>query len=517
MKPQADEQNAPVPDAQAGPTRDLGNEDLLDMFSIQADLLLGQAKTAEAVIFFTISEAGAFTAYLQALPITSAAAVFRPGGAEDEPALLTGAPPPNPRYGIGFTLSGLQALGRDPEGDALFKPLADGMASRAVDVLHDADPATWQISDAAGVADGVLIVTGKAAADVDGALDTLTRNAAGAGFQIVKTLRGNTRPDAAEGKEHFGFQDGVSQPAMRGCVDAAHTIPLTANGPNAPADQGLAGQDLLWPGEFVLGYSTQVGTTSKDEKGPPPALSQDWMRNGAFLVVRRLVQFVPEMHAGVAAATPADGSSPLLEAQLVGRWPSGAPILLSPAADDPALGEDKNRNNNFEFDGDREGLICPWAAHIRKAYPRNDTPGDLTGADEKAAEARTQTHRMMRRGIQFGPEVSPEEQANRATTQDRGLLFKCYVSDIERQFEFVQRSWCNEPDFAQPGSGHDPIIGQVAGGGDRDWSGAGAPGTKPSFSFAPWVKMTGGGYFFAPSLDFIDGLGEQPPAVPAPE
>ena len=137
---------------------------------------------------------------------------------------------------------------------------------------------------------------------------------------------------------------------------------------------------------------------------------------------------------------------------------------------------------------------------------RNET-GEPDESVVDRAEAETQTHRMLRRGIQFGPELTPDETATRRTSADRGLLFRCYVTDIARQFEHVQRRFCNSPDFAHVGAGIDPIIGQAPNGGARPFLGAGADG-KPSFDFEPWVRMTGGGYFFAPSLSFLRQISE---------
>ena len=104
----------------------------------------------------------------------------------------------------------------------------------------------------------------------------------------------------------------------------------------------------------------------------------------------------------------------------------GAPLDLAPQADDPVLAKDKLRNNDFNFDfpGDRENQDrCPFTAHIRKVSPREDF-GDF--------------RRIMRRGIAFGPEVSTSEQATGKTIQDRGLIFRCYQSDIATGFRFIQ-------------------------------------------------------------------------------
>ena len=45
---------------------------------------------------------------------------------------------------------------------------------------------------------------------------------------------------------------------------------------------------------------------------------------------------------------------------------------LTPLRDNPALGRDDDRNNDFEFGDDRFQRKCPYAAHIRKVYPRDD-------------------------------------------------------------------------------------------------------------------------------------------------
>jgi deferrochelatase/peroxidase EfeB len=234
---------------------------------------------------------------------------------------------------------------------------------------------------------------------------------------------------------------------------------------------------------------------------------------------------VPEFDQSVKrrAAKTGNGSdaasAALLGAQMVGRWKDGAAIINAPTADDPELAEGTPNVNDFEFGDDREGLVCPWAAHIRKVYPRDDVRGN-TGTDPKdplteedigKAEAFTQTHRMLRRGIAFGPELT--EQEAKAARSDphrpRGLLFKCYVTSLEDQFEFVQQAWVNNGDFSQPGSGIDAIIGQSPED-PAPWLGA-APFSKdktkkPQLSFRRFVIMDGGAYFFTPSISAVQSL-----------
>ena len=90
-----------------------------------------------------------------------------------------------------------------------------------------------------------------------------------------------------------------------------------------------------------------------------------------------------------------------------------------------------NRNNNFSYAAELgTQKLCPFAAHTRKTNPRSDLNNQV------------QTHRIIRRGIQFGPEVTPEEQKEQKTIENRGLLFQSYQSSIENGFRFLQISAC---------------------------------------------------------------------------
>jgi deferrochelatase/peroxidase EfeB len=101
-------------------------------------------------------------------------------------------------------------------------------------------------------------------------------------------------------------------------------------------------------------------------------------------------------------------------------------------------------------------------AHVRKAYPRDQEP-EFEGRDSAGdpiargpfapgeAESKTQTHRLLRRGIPFGKSFGVA--IGGGAEEPRGLLFLAYQSDIERHFEFVQGTWVNDPDFARGGAG----------------------------------------------------------------
>jgi Dyp-type peroxidase family len=153
------------------------------------------------------------------------------------------------------------------------------------------------------------------------------------------------------------------------------------------------------------------------------------------------------------------GTADAAGARIVGRWLSGAPILLSPEGDDPALAN----TNHFEFRADRVD-VCPGNAHIRKVNPRG----------EFAAQERLR-HRLLRRGITYGPMSQSTPDAPVDDGVERGLLFLAYMTSIRYQFEFVMESWANHQNFRTAGTGADALL-------SRDW-----------------IEPTGGGYFFAPS------------------
>lgn len=490
--------------------RDLSNEPLLAVDEIQGDILVGLLKNHEHLMFFRIVDAAKFKAFLKTLDVTSVADCLKQRAAV---AASGGTMLPTPGLNVAFTGAGMAALGIAGLA-ALPSQFADGMnASQAT--LNDPPQANWAILRQTANLHGVFVVTGATHAEVVDVVDLRLVPAKANGWELLHREEGQVRPAPVRGHEHFGYADGVSQPGVRGRVDTH--VALTPQLGTDP-DQGTRGQDLLWPGEFVFGYPGQdPNAPDFTVKGPVEAPPIPFMNNGAFMVFRRLAQLVPEFNAQVkqaaaSIAAPKDPASPtMLGAQLVGRWKSGAPLELAPTADDPAFADGTEDVNNFEFGDDREGVKCPWAAHIRKAYPRNDVRGDTHPANDgvvNAAEAFTQSHRMMRRGIAFGPELTEKEALSGATHLERGLLFKCYVTSLAEQFEFVQQKWVDNSDFSQPGSGTDAIIGQPADVA-RPFLGAAPsdnPANKPTVQLKTFVRMEGGAYFFAPSITAMQTL-----------
>ena len=405
-------------------------------------------------------------------------------------------------------------------------------------------PTTWKVGGPGKELDAMLVVAGtdrKAVTSRAGALRARLEQARVA----VDTQLGDIRPDMP-GHEQFGFDDGVSQPGIRGRASSKAGDFITERYVS-PAQSpeswlyGYPGQDLVWPGEFVLGYPS----TSPDPylPGPNSSLEPAWTRNGSFLVYRRLRQRVVlfwrtmEEQAEKLQALPGfdAASAEWLAARLVGRWPSGAPVSRVPQADNPKLGSDRLANNYFLFDSpstalklvhgrdsylqakaDPVGTTCPLAAHIRKVNTR-DSSSDM------GARSSTYDRRILRVGVPFGkplelmPPKKRSESGGKSELWDyalrndpekgnRGLLFLSIQSSIEDQFEFLQARWINDDSRPKMPGGNDMIVGQNAATADgvRRCAifGSGLEQARID-AVRQWVIPTGGGYFFVPSISAL--------------
>ncbi len=285
------------------------------------------------------------------------------------------------------------------------------------------------------------------------------------------------------GTEQFGYADGIAQPSILG-----------SGLPDNPGDgtpRKRRGWDRLQPGEFVLG---QI-----DESGQKQFRSSFFI-NGSFMVFRKLRQHVGRFREYVGDVAQRNGTTPqMIGAKMIGRWESGAPLVLSPDADDPGLGSDAARNNDFRYADDPDGLRCPLGAHIRRNNPREDPTGP------GAVQARL--HRIIRRSTPYGSRL-PEGAAEDG--KDRGVIFVVINADIARQFEFVQQNWVNSvlsSTILTLPADRDPIIGQQLPGHEAGKFLMPSSNRKKAPTVAwglpTFVTTRGGAYFLLPSLDAL--------------
>ena len=81
---------------------------------------------------------------------------------------------------------------------------------------------------------------------------------------------------------------------------------------------------------------------------PPTVRSLKFLaRNGSYMAYRRLEEHVGKFRDFLREHGETAEEQELIAAKLMGRWRSGAPLVLAPEKDDPALGADMQRNNDF--------------------------------------------------------------------------------------------------------------------------------------------------------------------------
>ncbi len=417
-------------------------------------------------------------------------------------------------------------------GDESFR---QGLAARSTFIGDPTDPRRpghvkhWKVGGPRNEADILVIVAADDLHHLDAMVEAIKREAAAGTLKLLFEQRGDTLPGALRGHEHFGFKDGISQPGVRGKVSPTPGDYITPRYVD-PADSralfmARPGQLLAWPGEFLLGEARQ-STESLTAQAPAATNFPRWAALGSYLVCRRLAQDVPAFWRFVAAASGTLGIAPLqFAAQLVGRWPSGAPLLRTPGTENAALAGDEWANNHFIYndptrpiplrpipgyggDGfaqagaDMLGLVCPHFAHIRKSNPR-DIATDL------GKPADTLMRFLLRRGIPFGPPIAGVKRPPpKLVEAERGLMFISYGATIEQQFEFITRRWVNNP--VQPNfGGHDPVIGQRDERGDRErFIDVPLPsgGARRVRICDEWVVPTGGAYMFSPPIEAVAGV-----------
>ncbi|QRW15530.1 Dyp-type peroxidase family [Rhizoctonia solani] len=438
-------------------------------------------KKKQEFIFFNIKDAVQFKAALPKLKVDTSHNVLgirrqiETAKARDAHAIVSVA-----LVNISFSRSGLTALGIFEHPGGPDDPFEKGQLADAANLgdvgtrmPDDSFDPSWELAFKSPL-DGVLNVAGDSLQRVKSKIAEIEA-IFGRSIEVINQLKGTVRPRENKGHEHFGWSDGISNPTLR-----------NVGGIPAP----LPGQLVVSPGVIICGRLAD-----------PVADRPEWATDGSFLAFRKLQQLVPEFR-DFLLKNPLQETYPdrrkgseLLGAKLFGRWPSGAPIQLSPLDDDPALGADPQRNNLFNYPndhGDAGQNGCPYSAHIRKTQPR----GDL-------APSATEQSGVFRTSIAYGPELSEDEKNGNTTEFSRGLAFLCYQSSLNHGFRFIQTSWANNIDFINGRGirpGYDAIIGQNSGRARETL------GTTEGYSKSlpmDFVVSCGGEYFFSPSIEAL--------------
>jgi Dyp-type peroxidase family len=317
-------------------------------------------------------------------------------------------------------------------------------------------------------------------------------------------------------KEQFGFRDGIAQPLVLGVNKEP---PIHHKEPDNPGNQ-------VKPGEFLLGFPNEYDRMSVSPTVPSPGGTGhlDFGYCGSYLVFRQLRQDVRGFWQLMDRATARPGQTEkehadartALAAKMVGRWPSGAPLALSPQGDNPKL-EDADQ---YGFYGDDAlGAKVPIGSHTRRANPRDALEPGPEGKGRLAPEESlrvTKLHRMIRRGRPYGKPIAdsmnPADVLRTPPCPDEeecGLHFLCFNANIARQFEFVQQTWVNNPKFGGLYADNDPIMGQrkpdQLSAADT-FTAQGEPVRRRLRGLPDFVQVRGGAYFFMPGLEALKYL-----------
>jgi Dyp-type peroxidase family len=436
----------------------------LELSDIQSGVLHPRPTPyAATFIILRIDEPGAGRAALQRLipAIASATDLTSPAGAA--------------WVSVALSARGMQALGVPQASlDSFSAAFQQGMATRVADLgdVGESDPTHWEYPF--GTPDAHLAIA--ALAPDTARLEQVVERARQAyqglsGVQVIYRQDGGQLPTE---REHFGFRDGIGQPAIEGSG-----LP-GSNPQEAP----------LKAGEFILGYV--------DESGAMPPMPQPDVlgRNGSYVAFRKLHQDVAAFRRFLAAHAASAAEEEWVAAKMAGRWRSGAPLALCPDQDDPQMGADPTRRNVFLYhDDDPQGLKTPLGSHIRRMNPRDQF---------KDALVQVNRHRVLRRGTSYGPPLP--EGVLEDDGAERGIFFIFIGADLERQFEFVQSEWVSQGIFIGAPDEKDPIAGP--NDGTDVFTIPKQPIRQRLRGLPQFVTNRGGEYFFLPGLRALHWLAE---------
>ena len=372
---------------------------------------------------------------------------------------------------VAFTWNGLRALGVDEGSLATFpEEFQQGMPARA-QMLGDTGgnaPGNWIGGLASPDLHAIVILFARDEAErVRCVGEHQKLVTACAGVKVLSVLDLNANPPFNYAHDHFGYRDRLSQPVIEG------------SGEEPTPGSGAA----LKAGEFILGYPDEYGVTA--DRPQPEILA----RNGSYMAYRRLQEHVGKFREFLRQHGETPEEQELIAAKLMGRWRSGAPLVLSPDKDNPELAADSQRNNAFNYkEMDPQGYAVPLGSHARRMNPR-DTAANIN------------RRRMIRRGATYGPalpDAAPDDGV------ERGIAAFVICGSLIRQFEFAQNVWANDRNFHELGNERDPVIGSQDG--TLEFKIPKRPIRKKITGLPAFTTVKGGAYFFLPGLQALQYL-----------
>ena len=415
----------------------------------------------------------------------------------DDGSLKCNANGPWRPMNIGFTYRGLEALDLPTPYLRVFQEkagaYAEGAYLRAAKQLADTGPNAAQCWDACfrpDCAHALLSMYADEGSELSACTQTLRMLPGADGWDgWERPLDGRQLGGKNDRRVHFGFRDGISNPAVQGF--GARKAAAGMHAPKAHA-----------AGEFLLGYPNDEGFNPWLLTNPGPMLNP-WLlpsahvhpgffRNATFAALRKIEQdekrfndFVLDWATRLSAnQADIDAMQAYVRAKLLGRWDDGR--VVKPPSLPAAAAQVANRGlNDFDFSDDPKGEGCPFGAHIRRMNPRADPVVPF------------RKRPLMRRGMPYGPAYNDD------TREDaRGLLGLFFCASLEDQFEHLLGQWADMNPLGpfNRGKAKDPLIGSHDS--PRAAFDIPMPGEalRRLDGFTPFVTTRGTLYAFYPSL-----------------
>jgi Dyp-type peroxidase family len=384
----------------------------------------------------------------------------------------------DPWLGVGISYAGLKALGVPQDSLESFpEAFREGMAARAPQLGDEGvnDPKNWDQPYGKGEIHIGVSAYSDSEENRRRILSIAREQLEGfSGVSVVAIQDFGAQPGD---RNSLGYKDGIDQPAIEGSgVD-----PLPGQGQPIKA------------GEFILGYPSEEGFPLPM---PEPVILG---RNGTFVGFRKYQSRVGAFNRFLQANGSTEEERELVAAKLVGRWRSGAPLVLAPDVDNPALGADLQRNNDFNYSNDLRGRQAPFGCHIRRMNPRDTKLTRLTDV---------KLHRIIRRGSTYGPPYSPNALSEADDHVPRGAYFLFISAKAMATIEFLQQEWINDGNFIGLGDERDPIVGLQEEA--ATFTIPREPVRRRLHGIETFNVLRGGEYFFMPSISGLKWLATLP-------
>ncbi|MEM7302230.1 MAG: hypothetical protein AAF468_14195 [Pseudomonadota bacterium] len=498
----------------------------LDLADIQGNIVRGYGRYGYPVgrdFFLHVHDSQAGRMFVNSLfPFITTATRWKPLQGESHYPQEARLDRPNETVNIGFTHSGLKALGLPTRTLSRMPPeFIDGMAKR-FHILGDvegSDPKNWDeiwqkndgetavhiwvsinfLAKPASETGGKLELIG----DPEAKTEWLKKLVSAAKIVSRKTGRPTRKPGVSilaghgpdkalyqdtnvvmrerdgetfmTAQEHFGYRDGIGDPVFEGQFDeSVETARLPGRGKLSPDGEW----QVLATGEFLLGHPDE------SQEIPIAFLPPEVARNGTFMAYRKLHENVGSFHewtrqsgkefAKVMGMEEDEGIA-TLKAKMVGRWEDGTPLLK---ADTQA----KQKEFRAKFLKDLKNAST--SGEKAKIYQRET---DFVYADDfgglkcpySAHLRRANTRDMLDPNVALGlgkadsgsalnkrrrilrrglPYGSSNGDAGRDDAE-HGIIFIAVCASLFRQFEFLQQQWIQYGLDFNAGNDTCPVIG----------------------------------------------------------